>query len=222
MEIKKLVDYVNRSFIASDYLRAPDIYYYMDLVIDDINDRLQAKFPTFTDWQAFVARWNAHIQGPNPEPMPHNDENEIEFDDMPPWPPLPGDPGFDEFSYPSYGSVPHYRPKPKRHEVPVAWRLRSNSNYDAFPDKYLRSVVALGVAVKFYTRDEEGEQIALDYQNRYENALFKMTRDYHNQVPWYFQENTGGFIDFSYNREEWPRDLVPRGVVMRGQNSKNI
>lgn len=185
MEIKKLVDYVNRSFIASDYLRAPDIYYYMDLVIDDINDRLQAKFPTFTDWQDFVASWNARIQGPNPVP----DE------DMPPWPPLPRD-GY--------------------------LKIRSNSNYDAFPDKYLRSVVALGVAVKFYTRDEEGEQIAQDYQNRYEMALFKMTRDYHNQVPWYFQENTGGFIDFSYNREEWPRDLIPRGVVMRGQNSKNI
>ena len=216
MEIKKLVDYVNRSFIASDYLRAPDIYYYMDLVIDDINDRLQAKFPTFTDWQDFVARWNARIQGPNPVPgegMP---------DVMLPWPPLPGDADYDDFSYPAYGVAPHCTLKPKRAEVPIEQRLRSNSNYDAFPDKYLRSVVALGTAVKFYTRDEEGEQIAQDYQNRYEMALFKMTRDYHNQVPWYFQENTGGFIDFSHNREEWPRDLVPRGVVMRGQNSKNI
>ena len=216
MEIKKLVDYVNRSFIASDYLRAPDIYYYMDLVIDDINDRLQAKFPTFTDWQDFVASWNARIQGPNPVPgegMP---------DDMPPWPQLPGDIDYDDFSYPAYGVAPHCTLKPKRTEVPIEQRLRSNSNYDAFPDKYLRSVVALGTAVKFYTRDEEGEQIAQDYQNRYEMALFKMTRDYHNQVPWYFQENTGGFIDFSHNREEWPRDLVPRGVVMRGQNSKNI
>ena len=212
MEIKKLVDYVNRSFIASDYLRAPDIYYYMDLVIDDINDRLQAKFPTFTDWQDFVASWNARIKGPNPVP----DE------DMPPWPPLPGDADYDDFSYPAYGVAPHCTLKPKRAEVPIEQRLRSNSNYDAFPDKYLRSVVALGTAVKFYTRDEEGEQIAQDYQNRYEMALFKMTRDYHNQVPWYFQENTGGFIDFSHNREEWPRDLVPRGVVMRGQNSKNI
>ena len=168
------------------------------------------------DWQDFVARWNARIQGPNPVPgegMP---------DDMLPWPPLPGDADYDDFSYPAYGVAPHCTLKPKRAEVPIEQRLRSNSNYDAFPDKYLRSVVALGVAVKFYTRDEEGEQIAQDYQNRYEMALFKMTRDYHNQVPWYFQENTGGFIDFSHNREECPRDLVPRGVVMRGQNSKNI
>lgn len=219
MEIKKLVDYVNRSFIASDYLRAPDIYYYMDLVIDDINDRLQAKFPTFTDWHDFVAEWNARIQGPNPVPgegMP--EEPDEDHSDLPPWPPLPG-----EVSYPAYGVVPHFRPTPLQPAFDRSlFKLRSNSNYDAFPDKYLRSVVALGVAVKFYTRDEEGEQIALDYQNRYEMALFKMTRDYHNQVPWYFQENTGGFIDFSYNREEMPPDLVPRGVVMRGQNSKNI
>ena len=164
MEIKKIIDYVNRSFIASDYLRAPDIYYYMDLVIDDINERLQAKFPVLTDWNNFVEEWNeAHPDAP-----------------------------------------------------------RINSVYDAFPDKYIRSVLALGVAVKFYTRDEEGEQIALDYQNRYERALFQMTRDYHNQVPIWFQENTGGYIDFSYNREAYPRNLIPRGVVMYGNNSRDL
>ena len=68
MEIKKIIDYINRSYIASDYLREPDVYYYMDLVIDDINDRLQAKFPTFTDWVDFVAKWNAWVAGPNPIP----------------------------------------------------------------------------------------------------------------------------------------------------------
>ena len=74
---------------------------------------------------------------------------------------------------------------------------------------------------KFYTRDEEGEQIALDYQNRYEQALFKMVRDYHNQVPWYFRDERGGFIDFSYNREfDGPCDLVPRGMVLRGEDTK--
>ena len=98
--------------------------------------------------------------------------------------------------------------------------LKDNTKYDAFPDKYLRTVVALGVAVKFYTRDEEGEQIALDYQNRYETALFKMVRDYHNQVPPIFQENSGGFIDFSFRREEGPVDLIPRGVVLRGDDTR--
>ena len=65
MEIKKIVDYINRSYIASDYLREPDVYYYMDLVIDDINDRLQARYPTFTEWKDFVAKWNAWVGGPD-------------------------------------------------------------------------------------------------------------------------------------------------------------
>ena len=68
MEIKKLVDYVNRSYIASDILRAPDIYYYMDLVIDDINDRLQSNFPTFSDWGNFVIAWNNWVSGKDPVP----------------------------------------------------------------------------------------------------------------------------------------------------------
>ena len=42
MEIKKLVDTINRTYISSDYLRQPDIYYYMDRVIDDINENLQS------------------------------------------------------------------------------------------------------------------------------------------------------------------------------------
>ena len=193
MEIKKIVDYINRSYIASDYLRIPDVYYFMDLVIDDINERLQSNFPTFTDWQEFVAGWNAWVAGPEqPEPMP-NDKPK----------PKPMHPCF---MHPCPRHVPKY--------------LRDNTKYDAFPDEYLRTVVALGVATKFYTRDEEGEQIALDYQARYESALFKMTRDYHNRVPWYFQDNTGGFRDFSYNREEGPWDLVPRGVVLRGDDTR--
>ena len=193
MEIKKIVDYINRSYIASDYLRIPDVYYFMDLVIDDINEKLQSNFPTFTDWQEFVAGWNAWVAGPGqPEPMP-NDKPK----------PKPMHPCF---MHPCPRHVPKY--------------LRENTKYDAFPDEYLRTVVALGVATKFYTRDEEGEQIALDYQARYEAALFKMTRDYHNRVPWYFQDNTGGFIDFSYNREEGPWDLVPRGVVLRGDDTR--
>lgn len=164
MEINKIIDYVNRSFIASDRLRAPDIYYYMDLVIDDINERLQATYPNFTEWNDFVNEWNENVTDSN--------------------------------------------------------FVKVNTVYDVIPDKYIRSVIALGTAVKFYTRDEEGEQVALDYQNRYEAALFKMVRDYHNQVPLMFQNNEGGFIDFSYNREEGPCDLVPRGVVLRGNDTR--
>lgn len=47
-----------------------------------------------------------------------------------------------------------------------------------------------------------------------------MVRDYHNQVPWYFQDNTGGFVDFTCIEEAGPWDLVPRGVVMRGKDTR--
>lgn len=192
MEIKKIIDTINRGYIASDYLREPDVYYFMDMVIDDINERLQAKFPTFTEWKDFVAKWNAWVAGPGVIPPA--------IDDVP--------------NHPT--NIPEHNFRPGS----MPWLIKDNTKYDAFPDEYIRTVVALGVAVKFYTRDEEGEQIALDYQNRYEAALFKMVRDYHNQVPWYFQDNTGGFIDFSYNREEYPWDLVPRGVVLRGKDTQ--
>lgn len=215
MEIKKIVDYINRGYVASDYLREPDVYYFMDMVIDDINERLQSKFPTFSEWGEFVAAWNAHVAGPNPIPgegMPPKPE------DIPEGEPKPRPPF--HYAYPVMNKhelpiehVPgHHRPIP----------LRANHIYDAFPDEYLRTVVALGVATKFYTRDEEGEQVALDYQNRYEAALFKMVRDYHSRVPWYFQDNEGGFIDFSYNREGLPFDLDPRGVVLRGDDTRII
>lgn len=213
MEIKKIVDYINRGYIASDYLREPDVYYFMDMVIDDINERLQANFPTFTDWQDFVAMWNAHVAGPQPIP----DSDEQPTPPKPPKPqPKPLPPHVHPHPIPGYPDLPIIRvPGHKPH-----LKLRSNTNYDAFPDEYIRTVVALGTAVKFYTRDEEGEQIALDYQNRYEAALFKMVRDYHNRVPWYFQDHTGGFIDFTYEEEFLPWDLRPRGVVLHGSDTE--
>ena len=48
MKLKTLVDTINRTYIQSDYIRQPEIYYYMDRVIDDINERLQTCFPTFS------------------------------------------------------------------------------------------------------------------------------------------------------------------------------
>lgn len=162
MQIKKLVDTINRTYVPSEYLRQPDIYYFMDRVIDDINEQLQSCYPTFSEWEDFVNVWNENF----PE-------------------------------------------EPKDRTV-----------YDVIPDKYLRSVVALGTALYFYTSDEEGEQIAIDYQTRYNQQLFYMVRDYHMLVPEIFQNNEGGFIDFSYIREHRPKDLHPRGVVMRGYNTK--
>lgn len=219
MEIKKIVDYINRGYVASDYLREPDVYYFMDMVIDDINERLQSKFPTFSEWGEFVARWNAWVAGPNPIPGEGMPEKPEDIPEGEPKPPVHKPPYPDMYAYPVMNKhrLP-IEPIHPEHKKPIP--LRDNTKYDAFPDEYLRTVVALGVATKFYTRDEEGEQVALDYQNRYEAALFKMVRDYHSRVPWYFQDNEGGFIDFSYNREELPFDLVPRGVVLRGDDTR--
>ena len=210
MEIKKIVDYVNRAYISSDYLREPEIYYYMDLVIDDINERLQAKFPTITDWSDFCAEWNSHL-GPQdvppgpPEGIPH----EIEPSPVPPRPrPVPARPYEPMLNHPPF---PHHPIKP-----------RNNRIYDAFPDEYIRKVLALGTALKFFERDEEGEQVAVGYQLKYEDALFKMQRDYMHLVPWYFQDNTGGYADFTYEEEMGPWNLRPRGVVMRDNNTKNL
>lgn len=263
MEIKKIVDYVNRGYIASDRLREPDIYYFMDMVVDDINDRLQSKFPNFTNWNDFVTGWNLVMQYQYDPDRPHPT---IPFE--PPRPHNPYNPFDTGAEYPRYSPLfyPHHCVKPTTpvhrgvfycedhpdllnpdfkdpciceqimdgvdriapHMIPwhcfppLPFKIRSNSNYDAIPDEYIRTVIALGVAVKFYTRDEEGEQIALEYQRKYEDALFKMVRDYHSRVPWYFQDREGGFIDFSCIREAGPINLHPRGVVMRGNNTKKL
>lgn len=143
MQINKLIDTINRAYITSEYVRAPDVYYYMDRVIDDINKNLQTKFPLFSEWVDFVERWNK--------------------------------------LFPEY-------PKDR-------------TTYDVIPNKYLRSVVALGTALYFFSNDEEGELIAQDYQQKYNMEMFYMVRDYHSQVPDMFRDDDGGYIDFAYERE---------------------
>ena len=67
--------------------------------------------------------------------------------------------------------------------------------YDYFPDQYIRSVVALGAAHKFYTMDEEGIAYDTTYEQEYERNLFYMTRDYIDLVPVEYQsDSTGGVL----------------------------
>lgn len=349
MEIKKLVDTINRTYISSDYLRQPDIYYYMDRVIDDINENLQASFPTFSEWGDFVEEYNKQFNPVDVEPEPTPDDPKDKI-----WVPIVqrafsivlsgqpdhaifsletrvGDPvsvkfrplevrlkiSFEHFQdvtlntgtynynttycapvsgsgyhryfseqVLSYGQIlieqpdraaktvsissyiqdtalsindmiggnvtlpeipvpmppqpvpkpiPRPMPRPKRRHkfvppvLPTVYEHqklwadygpKDRTVYDAIPDKYLRSVVALGAALYYYEADEEGEQIAMDYQQRYLQQLFYMVRDYQMLVPPMYQNNFGGYIDFSHNREFGPHDLHPRGVVMRGYNSR--
>lgn len=61
--------------------------------------------------------------------------------------------------------------------------------YDYFPDKYIRSVVVVGAAWRFYVTDEEGLNTAVQYQQDFEEALFKMQRDMLYKVPPKYQSD---------------------------------
>jgi hypothetical protein len=68
------------------------------------------------------------------------------------------------------------------------------SNYDCFPDKYIRTVLVVGAAYKFYITDEEGTPTALQYQKDYANNLFLMKRDYSDKVPTQYQNWDQGYL----------------------------
>ena len=145
----------------SDHLRDMELEGYVDEVIDEINDRMQTAFPTFSEWNDFVIDYN---------------DTHAEEEDF-----VPLDP----------------------------------EKYTAFPAKYLRRVVAVGAALKFFTNDEEGEQVAGRFYIEYEQALGIMLRDYTNKVSDIFlAEEGGGYIDTSFNeRDEFVESN--EGLVLR-------
>ena len=57
------------------------------------------------------------------------------------------------------------------------------SEYNFFPDKYIRSVVQTGAAWHYFITDEEGTPTALQYQYEYEQNMFLMERDFIMLVP---------------------------------------
>lgn len=80
------------------------------------------------------------------------------------------------------------------------------TDYDYFPDKYIRTIVIIGAAYKFYIMDEEGIQTAEKYGYDYEKGLFAMQRDYIDQVPIEYQSDSTGSleIDLDELREATP------------------
>ena len=67
--------------------------------------------------------------------------------------------------------------------------------YNALPDKYIRTVVVPGAVFKYYTTDEEGAAVAPKYEEEFLKGLFYMERDYLNLIPEVYQETTEqGFI----------------------------
>jgi len=73
----------------------------------------------------------------------------------------------------------------------------NNPDYQAIPDKYLRSVVVVGAAVKYYEADEEGNPSATSFVQDYRQQLFYMLRDFSFSIPYEYRAVTQGFINIS-------------------------
>jgi hypothetical protein len=125
----KVIDIVKLSnkYLAGEQLTYPKLLPFLDEVIDDINNELNATFPSFSSLA------------------------------------IDGNPTAEDY-------------------------------YDCFPDRYIRSVVCIGVASKFYTMDEEGIISAEGYEMKYQQNLFYMVRDYVEQVPEFFQSDSTGSV----------------------------
>ena len=87
--------------------------------------------------------------------------------------------------------------------------------YDYFPDQYVRSVVALGAAHKFYEMDEEGVAYDYAYEQQYERNLFYMVRDHIDHVPEIFQaDSTGGVLIHLDEDVDYAHPVCP--CIIRG------
>ena len=76
----------------------------------------------------------------------------------------------------------------------------TTKDYTEFPDKYIRTVVAIGAASKWYTDDEEGIETATALAEQYRNNLFIMVRDYGPLVPEDKQADSGsGYLQDPYS-----------------------
>ena len=76
----------------------------------------------------------------------------------------------------------------------IASNPTDDDRYDFFPDNYIRSVVCIGAASKFYTTDDEGIISAEGYEVTYRQNLFYMQRDYIEHVPRIFQSDSTGSV----------------------------
>jgi len=89
------------------------------------------------------------------------------------------------------------------------------AQYSFFPDKYIRTVVALGAAHKFYMMDEEGQTYDTAYEAAYERNLFFMMRDHIDHVPKIYQsDTTGGVLIDEDSMVDYDLPICPR--LLRG------
>ena len=145
MLINEITNRINFD-LAGETLSNDEVVYYVDAVIDDINEKLSSKYPVLSDWGAFV-----------------DVNNDQEFPEI----------------------------------------IYTADNYNPFPEKYIRSVVVKGAAIKYYVNNEEGEDIGDAYKQEYAKNLFMMLRDFIHQVPANFvEDNISGYLQMEpYNTE---------------------
>lgn len=126
MKIMQLVQSINTQ-LAGELLSVGELRDFIDKAIDDINTRLNTKFPVLTDVMFTKDADGNLVQG---------------------------------------------------------------TEYNAIPDKYIRTVVIPGAVFKYYTTDEEGAAVAPKYEEEFLKGLFYMERDYLSQIPEEYQEST--------------------------------
>lgn len=141
MTINEIVKRINKT-LAGEQLVYSRLEPFMDEVIDDINEKLNSTYPSFSSLRAV-----------------------------------------DAFS--------------------------GETDYNYFPETYIRKVLIKGAAYKFYIMDEEGMQTADMFGYDYQNALFMMMRDYIEKVPEeYRADYTGGLrVDENYSQSQVPFDF---------------
>ena len=82
------------------------------------------------------------------------------------------------------------------------------TEYTAFPDKYIRTVMVSGAVYRFYTVDEEGATTAVQFQADYETHMFYMLRDYAWQVPdEYLDDINNGSLESEYQDSHGKRGV---------------
>jgi hypothetical protein len=147
MKIATLIQNIN-SQLAGELLSIAELAVFVDKAIDDINTRLNTKFPVLSDVINAVRDTTAPLE------------------------------------------------------------------YNALPDKYIRTVVVPGAVFKYYTTDEEGAAVAPKYEEEFLKGLFYMERDYLNLVPEEYQETTDqGWITLQNNPNNLPE---VRGFTIDG------
>ena len=126
MRISEIVKRVNEK-LAGETLLYSQLEVFLDEVVDDINAKLNSKFPAFST-------------------------------------------------------------------IYTAEALKNDVGYDYFPEKYIRTVVVIGAAYKFFCTDEEGLPSAQQYAFDYNTNLFIMERDYSALVPEEYQASGQGYV----------------------------